>query len=856
MYPEQALEKMREIVNDCMGDAAPFCQAACPMHTDVRGYVGLIADGKYRDAIRLIREELFLPATLGRICAHPCEKKCRRGDIGVQPMSIAALKRFASQYDAPEDRDMTKDAPTGKRVAVVGSGPAGAQAALDLVRRGHAVTVFDRNTEVGGMLRYGIPEYRLPRRIIDFEYDYLKKLGVEFRLGCEVGKDVAFADLKKDFDAVLIAAGSQKSVVLPLPGGDLKGVVPALDLLREVSIRRKYSLEPAGGDAKRAVVIGGGNVAMDAARTLRRLGVEEVHLFCLESLGEMPANSWEVAEAAEEGVEIHAGWGPTAIAGTGRVERITFRRCVSVFDEKGVFAPRCDDDMITEISTDNVVFAIGQATDVSFVGDAVKTGRGGRVEVDSDTLETSAPGVFAAGDAVIRPWLAVEVMALGRKAARSIDRYLKGQDLREGRDFAVEGAYETKLETDVEGEERVDRVATRQMKPQERVRSFVECDLGMDEAQALKEASRCLKCECRHCVKDCLMLSDYCHCPKDLFTEIIEGREIDPLIPYSCNMCNQCTLVCPKEFRMSERFHDIRKELVKEGRGPLPGHKPIMIHQKLSFSKFFNVTVPARGMQGRAKRVFFPGCSLPSYNPEAVGATQRYLQERLEGVGSILKCCGKPLKALGMMDDFHARFDTALRELDRLGAEEVIVACQSCYVTFREYGEGRKVRSLWDLFREIGVPEEAKGIGRDSGITVAVHDSCVTRDVPEIHEGVRFVLNELGYGIEELEHSREHTECCGFGGMIVPANPSLAKRVMDRRAAEAKGDYMVTYCAACRASMVAGGKKGLHLLDLVFGGSWKDRPTPPVDGAITSWVRRWKTKRELLRAGAAGPGPR
>ena len=850
MYPEQALEKMREIVNDCMGDAAPFCQAACPMHTDVRGYVGLIAEGKYRDAIRLIREELFLPATLGRICSHPCEKKCRRGDIGIQPMSIAALKRFASQFDTTEDWDMSKDASTGKRVAVVGAGPAGAQAALDLVRRGHSVTIFDSNKEVGGMLRYGIPEYRLPRGVIDSEYDYLRKLGVEFRMECEIGigKTVTFADLRKNFDAVLLAVGSHKSVVLPVPGNNIKGVISALDLLREVSIHREYHLEPAEKDMKRAVVIGGGNVAMDAARTLRRLGVKQVHVFCLESLEEMPANSWEIEEATGEGVVIHPGWGPVAIAGNGRVEAISFRRCVSVFDDNGTFAPRYDYNMTTEMMTDNVVFAVGQATDASFIGDAVKTRRDGRFEVDQDTLETSTPGVFAAGDAVIRPWLAVEAMALGRKAANSIDRYLKWLDLRDGRDFTTEGAYDTKLETDIEGEERVDRVATQHMKPEERVRSFAEFDHGLSEEQALKEASRCLKCECRHCVKDCLMLSDYCHCPKELFQEILEGKDIDPLIPYSCNMCGQCTLACPKEFRMADRFHDVRKELVKEGLGPLPGHKPIMTQQKLSFSRFFSATVPAPGAK-RAKRVFFPGCSLSSYNPGAVGATLRHLRGSLEGVGAILKCCGKPLKALGMMDDFNDRFATVKRELDRLGAEEIIVACQSCYVTFKQYEEGRRVRSLWDLFREIGLPEKAKGIGKNSGITVALHDSCVTRDVPEVHDGVRFVLNELGYDVEELEHSRENTRCCGLGGIVAPVNWPLIERVIDRRASEAKTDYMVTYCASCRASMVYGGKKGLHILDLVFGGSWKDRPTPPVDGFTASWVKCWKTKRELQRRG-------
>ncbi len=841
-YPENVLEKMQEIVEKCMGDAPPYCEAACPMHTDAKGYINLIAEGKNAEAIAKVRERLFLPGTLGRICAHPCEEKCKRGDLQ-HPMSIMELKRFAANFDDPAKWDLSAEPPRKEKIAVVGAGPAGGQAALYLRKKGYGVTVFERLPMAGGMLVVGIPEYRLPRDIVRSEYSYLEKLGVEFRFNIEVGRDISFHSLREEYDAVLLAAGAHKSIVLPLPGAELKGVFGAGEFLREVSLTKKFEI------GKRVVVIGGGNVAMDVARTLRRIGATDVKTFCLEHRDQMPAHEWEVLEAEEEGVSVNCSWGPAEILGDdGKVSGVRFQPCLQVFDEQGRFAPRCDPSRHFDVEADAVVMAVGLTADSAFVPaeSGVEKERSGRFKVDPLTLETSVAGVFAAGDAAIRPWLAIEAMAQGEKAAVSIHRFLQGEDMREGRDF--EGAYETWLEKDVEGEEILPRVATRMLPPEERVKGFDEVNLGFDEEMAKKEASRCFQCECKECMKECLMLNDFCECPKELFEEILQSGEVDPLIPYSCNMCNQCTLECPREFKLSDRFFDIRKEMVKAGTGPLKGHNPIHIHQKLGFSPVFNVSVPDT-KAGFTKRVFFPGCSLPSYNPEAVGQVLEFLQEKLPGTGAVLKCCGKPTKAMGMMDAFHDRFKDAVEEIEKLGADEIVVACQSCYSTFKQYCPDKKVVSLWDLFRETGVPGMSKGIGKDSGITVAVHDSCVTRDVPEIHDGVRYVLSELGYEVEELPHTRENTRCCGFGGMIVPVNPDLAKRVMDRRAQEAESEHVVTYCAACRASMVAGGKKGLHLLDLVFGGSWKGRETPPADGALASWIKRWKTKQILKKIG-------
>ncbi len=266
----------------------------------------------------------------------------------------------------------------------------------------------------------------------------------------------------------------------------------------------------------------------------------------------------------------------------------------------------------------------------------------------------------------------------------------------------------------------------------------------------------------------------------------------------------------------------------------------ILLKTMLKIKGGLNMTV-------KTKRVFIPGCSLPSYNPEVVKKTLEYLQKKLPGTGAILKCCGKPTKALGQVDKFKERYGEFQAEVDKIGAEEIIVACQSCFLTMSEYSPNQKVISLWELLPEIGLPEEAVGIGKNSDIVFAIHDSCSTRNRPTIHEGIRWIMKEMGYKIEEPPSTKETTRCCGFGGMVVPANPDLALRVMKRRTSEVESDYIVAYCAACRESMVKGGKKSLHILDLIFGGPWNSKSQfPGVPGTpVTSWVNRYKSKRNI-----------
>ncbi len=585
------VREMLTVIEDCMGDAPPYCHAACPMHTDVKGYVNLIAEGKYQEAIKLIREKLFLPKTLGRICAHPCEEQCKRNELG-HAMSIAALKRFvADNYDDEFDWDTTREPERRERIAVIGSGPAGAQAALDLRRYGYRVTIYEKHPVVGGMLYVGIPSYRLPREVINAEYSLLHRLGIKIKLATEVGKDIPFQEIVDSYDGVVIAVGAHKGFKLPVNGKDLPGAILAVDFLREVSLTGTYK-----GFGKRITVIGGGNVALDSARTAVRLGAEKVHLVCLErDIKEMFAHDWEVHEALEEGVILHNSWGTDSIQGDEAVEQIVLKKCIQVFDPKGRFNPAYDDGCKETIDTDMVIFAIGQGVDSDFAA-PVEVGRGGRFVVEEKTLQTNVRHVFAAGDGTGISLMAVEAMAEGRIAAKSLHCYLNGLDMRSHREN--DRAYRTSLETSVPADDtNPERVPTHKLEIATRMRTFAEVDLGFAEEEAVQEASRCLKCECRLCVKECLMLQEYSpDCPKKLFKDALINGTIEEIIPFSCNMCGTCTLVCPKDFKLQEVFTHMRKEMVAAngGKSPMKGHKVIDMHQLLSFSRFFNTTRAAR----------------------------------------------------------------------------------------------------------------------------------------------------------------------------------------------------------------------------------------------------------------------
>ncbi|WP_208974690.1 FAD-dependent oxidoreductase [Natronincola ferrireducens] len=588
VFSEVIIKNAEKIVNDCMGLEDAYCQSRCPMGTEAKKYVNLIAEKKYDEAIKVIREKLFLPNTLGRICAHPCEKDCRRGVEFNQPIAIAALKRFAAEKaDDEAIWDITTEKATGKKIAIIGAGPAGAQAAIDLRKKGHTVTIFDKLNVVGGMMRVGIPEYRLPRHIIDYEYSYLNKLGVEFKLGVEVGKDISFKGLTESFDAVLLAHGAHKGNIIPMPGHKAEGVYPATEYLKEISLTRQF---PRGG--KRVMVIGGGDVAMDCARSSWRIGADVVYQCSLEDLENLPASQEEIHEALEEGVIFNAGWGPTEIfEKEGKVTGIKLEKVKSIFDEEGRFNPQYEGKSKI-IEVDTIIMATGQVVEDITEGVLPQT-RGGRYEVDKDTLATNMENVFVAGDAA-GGFIVVEAMALGRKAAISIDRYLKKQDLKADRSFKFEWFYETKLDIPLpEGTEDRQRLYTNMRQAEERKKDFDQSDLGFTEEQAIEEASRCLACECKLCMKECVMMNDFGSCPKDIVEGLTKEGRMEALLAYSCNACDNCTIVCPHELPMKDIFIGSRKDFVKANKGesPMKGHRAIKVHQLLGFSKIFTTKV-------------------------------------------------------------------------------------------------------------------------------------------------------------------------------------------------------------------------------------------------------------------------
>lgn len=582
----------KKIVEQCMGLESPFCKSRCPMHTDVKEYVARIAEKDYEGAVKVIREKLFLPGTLGRICAHPCEEACRREREFGQAISIAALKRFAADRADEESLwDVAVGEDTGKHVAVIGAGPAGAQAAIDLRKAGHAVTIYEKEEKAGGMLRVGIPKYRLPRDVVDYEYRYLDKLGISLKTKVKVGTDIAFEELVRQYDAVLVAIGAQKGNVVKIPGHAAKGVYSALDFLKEVNLTETIS-----GKAGKVVVIGGGDVAMDCARSALRVGAKSVYQASLESLAELPASKEELDQAVGEGVDCHFGWGPVEIIEeNGNVKAVRLQKIKSVFDENGCFHPQYGEETAL-VEADMVIMATGQVVEDVTGGALVQIG-GGRYQTNSKTLATAMEKVFVAGDAAGGK-IVVEAMALGRKAAISIDRYLKGEDLEEGRDFEQEWSYESRLDVPLpEGCRDLPRLHNNMRPVKERVCDFATVDEGFTEEQAVEEASRCLKCECRLCLKECIMMEECGKCPKEIFEPVLAGQAIDMNLSYSCNDCGNCTIVCPHELPIRETFMESRKDFVRANGGdaPLAGHRPVKIHQTLGFYSMFTTKVCMSG---------------------------------------------------------------------------------------------------------------------------------------------------------------------------------------------------------------------------------------------------------------------
>jgi NADPH-dependent glutamate synthase beta subunit-like oxidoreductase len=481
------------------------CTNACPAGIDVPGYIRLIAQGKEKEAYQLILERVPFPGILGRVCTHPCEDSCRRGEVN-QAISICALKRFAADKAGglPEGvRDVADD--TGHRVAVIGAGPAGLTAAFYLRKKGHQVTIFEARPRAGGMMRYGIPYYRLPEEVLEREIDHVLGLGMRLETGRILGKDFDLGQLKEEgFEAVFMALGLHRSRRIELEGAGLDHVLWGIDFLIDLNSGKGISLKD------RVLVVGGGNVAVDVALSALRVGAKEVTLACLESREEMPANPWEIEIAVEEGVSLMPSWGPHRIIGKdGRVTGVELVRCTAVFDAQGNFCPAFDATKET-VEADQVILAIGQTADLSCLGskDPLKVEKD-LIVADPESQETGLPGIFAGGDVVTGPGTIIQAIAAGRRAAGAIDRYLGGDgNIIEGRRQKAASGPEgppARREGGTGGQEYdgkrekgfadLGRVETPTLSLSERHKGFLEVELCLSDDQARMEARRCLQCD-------------------------------------------------------------------------------------------------------------------------------------------------------------------------------------------------------------------------------------------------------------------------------------------------------------------------------------------------------------------------
>ncbi|MFQ6083717.1 MAG: FAD-dependent oxidoreductase [Candidatus Aminicenantia bacterium] len=478
------------------------CKYACPAGIDVPRYIHLIADEKFSQAATVIREKVPFPSILGYICHHPCEEECRRGQLN-EPIAICALKRFViekqeagSKKQEQENiergfipvRRSGKQEERSKRVAIVGSGPAGLTSAYYLANLGHSVTVFESQPEPGGMLRYGIPDYRLPKHILKNEINEILDQNIKLKTNYPIRN---INDLKNQgWDAIYLAYGAQLSKKLDIEGVKFEGVLWGLDFLRDINLKKKIEVK------EKVTIIGGGNVALDVALTILRLGSKEVQIACLESREEMPAFEWEIQEVLEEDIILNTSWGPKRIVGDGsNVKGVELVRCTSVFDEQGNFRPEYDPSIIKYIDSDMVILAIGQEVDLSLLeNSSIKLTEKGTVQVN-ENLETSVPGVFAGGDVVSGPSSVIEAIALGRKAAISIDKYLGGNGV------IYKELVELKELSPWLGKEESFADKSRVKMPtfllKKRKKSFDLIELGFDEQMAIQEAKRCLRCDLR-----------------------------------------------------------------------------------------------------------------------------------------------------------------------------------------------------------------------------------------------------------------------------------------------------------------------------------------------------------------------
>ncbi len=483
---------------NCYDTGTAPCKTACPAHIAVQGYLKLASQGKYTEALALIKKDNPLPAICGAICNRRCEDACTRGSID-QAIAIDEVKKFIAQQDLKAERRFVpaKVVPTlegafQEKVAIIGAGPAGLSCAYFLALKGYSPVIFEKNEKPGGMLRYGIPSFKLEKDVIDAEIDIIKALGVEIKCGIEVGKDVTLDELRaQGYKAFYIAIGCQGGKLANIPGEDAQGVMTAVDFLRTVGGNESYAV------AGKAVVVGGGNVAIDVARTASRCGAENVSMFCLEPREKMPASPEEIAEAEGEGVSVSCGWGPKEVLTEGgKVKGIVFKRCVSVWDQDGRFAPAYDENDTQTVECDHVFLSIGQAIVWGDLlkGSQVRLGRGNGAQADALTYQTAQPDIFVGGDVYTGPKFAIDAIAAGREGAISIHRFVQPHSSltigRNRRDFIALDKENIRVEQYDNSSRQIPGIDS----SVDHKRSFRDARLPFTEEQVRKETARCLGC--------------------------------------------------------------------------------------------------------------------------------------------------------------------------------------------------------------------------------------------------------------------------------------------------------------------------------------------------------------------------
>lgn len=497
---EQALRKKdwnvdyrenRENVTE--GGTAP-CKTACPAHIAVQGYIQLAAQGRYLEALQLIKKENPFPAVCGRICPHACESECTRGMLDA-PIAIDEIKKFIADRELEAESRFIpeKRYDYGKKMAVVGAGPAGLSCAYFLALDGYKVTIFEKQEKLGGMLTLGIPSFRLEKDVVNAEIEILREMGVTFKTGIEVGKDLSLNDLRNEgYKAIYLAIGAQAGRNLGIEGEDAQGVMAGVDFLRELNLGKDLSL------SGKVLVIGGGNVAIDVARAAVRQAGSEVALYCLENETEMPALPEEIEEAAEEGIGMNHGWGPKRIlTENGRVTGVEFKKCLSVFDAAGRFAPKYDENITITVPADHVLISVGQSISWGglLLGSKISTNPNGTAVADGFTYQTQTPDVFVGGDVFTGPNFAINAIASGKQGAISMHRFVWegqsltfGRDRREYRSLDKENLDRSALTTGFDNSPR-QRPAKRAETP-----AFADNRLTFTEEQLKNETARCLGC--------------------------------------------------------------------------------------------------------------------------------------------------------------------------------------------------------------------------------------------------------------------------------------------------------------------------------------------------------------------------